>query len=209
VAENNPINVIAAFEILLEEIEAEIEAVSEAGAKAFGNRDFSEAQEALKNAERITDFRGRIAGLRQEWIGLAHNGRAPAPPPGRATEAYAEQRLRHRPGGKRRSYGHLRPGLKTPEEEYRIPILQALAERNGSARVREVLGQVYEKIKHRLNDVDREQLPSNSKTTRWENTAQWARHRMVQEGLLKSNSPHGVWEITEKGRRILDRVVTT
>jgi len=39
---------------------------------------------------------------------------------------------------------------------------------------------------------------------RWRNTAQWCRHTMVQEGLLKRDSPHGIWEITEKGRQALE-----
>jgi uncharacterized protein YuzE len=48
-AENNPINVMAAFEILLEELEAEVEAVSEAGARAFSKHD-------------------RAGGIRTHWI---------------------------------------------------------------------------------------------------------------------------------------------
>ncbi|MEM7820360.1 MAG: winged helix-turn-helix domain-containing protein, partial [Candidatus Aenigmatarchaeota archaeon] len=33
--------------------------------------------------------------------------------------------------------------------------------------------------------------------------AQWARNAMVKEGLLASDSPRGVWEITAVGRRWL------
>jgi len=43
-------------------------------------------------------------------------------------------------------------------------------------------------------------IPSNSKQRRWENTAQWARNTMVNEGLLSADSPRGIWEITKKGR---------
>ncbi len=34
----------------------------------------------------------------------------------------------------------------------------------------------------------------------WRNSAQWARNSMVQEGLLKADSPRGVWNISEAGR---------
>ena len=48
--ENNPTNVIAAFEILLEEIEAEIDFVNQVGAKSFEKRDYDRARDALENA---------------------------------------------------------------------------------------------------------------------------------------------------------------
>lgn len=44
--ENDPTNVVAAFEILLEEIETEIEFVNRVGAKAFEARDYERAREA-------------------------------------------------------------------------------------------------------------------------------------------------------------------
>ncbi|RMH13146.1 MAG: hypothetical protein D6698_14360, partial [Gammaproteobacteria bacterium] len=37
----------------------------------------------------------------------------------------------------------------------------------------------------------------------WRNTAQWCRNTMVREGLMKSDSPYGIWEITEAGRKYL------
>jgi hypothetical protein len=33
----------------------------------------------------------------------------------------------------------------------------------------------------------------------WHNAAQWVRLSLVKEGLMKSNSPHGIWELSEKG----------
>jgi len=36
---------------------------------------------------------------------------------------------------------------------------------------------------------------------RWVNTARWARQKMVEKGLLAKDSPWGIWEITEKGRK--------
>jgi len=44
--ENNPSNVSSAFEMLLEEVEAEIDFVNGVGAKAFEGRDQDKAKEA-------------------------------------------------------------------------------------------------------------------------------------------------------------------
>jgi len=40
---------------------------------------------------------------------------------------------------------------------------------------------------------------------RWKNRALWERLVMVKDGLLKSGSPRGIWEITEKGREFYKR----
>jgi restriction system protein len=42
---------------------------------------------------------------------------------------------------------------------------------------------------------------------RWRNAAQWARNSMVNEGLLKKDSPRGVWEISDKGKQYLTQSV--
>lgn len=36
------------------------------------------------------------------------------------------------------------------------------------------------------------------------NTAQWARNSMVKEGLMASDSPRGIWEITDEGEQWLE-----
>lgn len=48
--DNDPTNVVAAFEMLLEEIEAEIDFVSRVGARAFAARDYDKAREMLERA---------------------------------------------------------------------------------------------------------------------------------------------------------------
>ena len=91
-----------------------------------------------------------------------------------------------------------------PHPEYRRPILEALEEMGGRGKVDEVLRRVFEKVKTKLKDVDREALPS-AKELRWRNSARWQRQYMVNDGLLRNDSPRGVWEITEKGRQYLRR----
>ena len=86
---------------------------------------------------------------------------------------------------------------------YRLPVLQALVEMGGQGRTGDVLDRVGELMEGQLSGVDREMLPSGT-AIRWRNKAQWARNTMVKEGLMASDSPHGIWEITERGRRVLE-----
>ena len=182
--ENNPGNVSSAFEILLEEIEAEIDLLTRIGARAFENRELGKVDEARAQAEKVMAFRDAIAALRKEWDAISG---APAV---EDEEAQAE----------RRNLGRLRKGLRTPEAAYYLPILKALVELGGSAKMQAVLDKVYQAMKPVLKDVDHEPLASDPDMPRWRNSAQWARNTMRQEGLPKDDSPHGIWEITEAGR---------
>ena len=188
--ENNPSNVSSAFEMLLEEVEAEIDFVNGIGSKAFDQRDYDKAKEALERAGVLTAFRDKVAGLRKQWKDIAAVG-----------ESQEDEETK----AERRDLGKLRKGMRTPEEAYRVPILQALAEMGGSAPTGEVVDRVGQIMKGVLKDVDYQPLASSPDHLRWRNAAQWARNSMVQENLLKANSPRGVWEISDKGRRLLKK----
>lgn len=62
------------------------------------------------------------------------------------------------------------------------------------------MSQIAEFLEEIRKDVDYQPLASDPEMPRWRNSAQWARNTMRQEGLLKDDSPHGTWEITEVGR---------
>ena len=98
----------------------------------------------------------------------------------------------------------LRKGLKTPEQAYRRPILEALYELGGSASVADVLKVVEGKMKPLLTEVDYQKVPSGG-DIRWRNTACFVRFKLVTDGLLKSGSPRGVWELSDKGGQELER----
>jgi len=99
--------------------------------------------------------------------------------------------------GKRNRSNRTPKGVKTPQAAYRHPILRALYELGGHAQVSDVLEKVHVLMANRLNETDYQPLASGE--IRWRNTAQWERNAMVEEGLLKKNSPRGVWELTAKG----------
>jgi hypothetical protein len=96
------------------------------------------------------------------------------------------------------------------EEAYRLPILEALHELGGSASVKDVLKVVEVKVKPLLTEVDYQKVPSGG-DIRWHNTACFERSTLVKNGLLKptSESSHGVWELSERGRQEVERKTGT
>jgi hypothetical protein len=99
--------------------------------------------------------------------------------------------------------GRLARGTRTPESAFVLPILRALLDLGGSAPMQQVLEKVGNAMKDQLQDVDFQSLKSDPTHPRWNNTAAWARNTMVVNGLLKNNSPRGVWETTAAGKEYL------
>lgn len=181
--DKNEVN--TAFEILLEEIEMVANALNEDGAAAFKGGDYDAARRAIEQAARLAEFREKVRALQKEWVAMG-------------TKVQVKKKT-----AKRTAKQRLPRGLRTPEEAFRRPILEALVELGGKASVREVLDRVEKKMASRLTKYDLEPLPSDSKTVRWRNTAQWCRNSLVREGLLQADSPFGIWEISESGRKAL------
>ncbi len=85
---------------------------------------------------------------------------------------------------------------------YELPILRALAERDGQAPRREMRAAVLDAVESRLSDLDRETLPSGE--PRWEARFDKARSKLMRAGCLKPDSPRGVWELAAPGLKRLD-----
>jgi hypothetical protein len=102
-----------------------------------------------------------------------------------------------RANGKRRATNRLPQGVRTPQPEFRTPLLRVLYEAGGSAKASEAVDRVGALMKDRLNDIDQQKVKSG--WIRWRNAVEWERRAMVEEGLLKKDSPRGVWELTSKG----------
>ena len=89
-------------------------------------------------------------------------------------------------------------GIKVPQSEFRDPILLVLERMGGSGHAKEVLATVENRMRSRLSPVDYELIPSGHQA-RWEKSANWERMNMVNDGLLRNDSPRGVWELSERG----------
>lgn len=146
----------------------------------------------------------RVLGLDASGVAVSDVGEArefAKTPPRRKT---AKGKVR-RPS-KRQRRPRAAAGTLLPEEEYVRPLLQALAQRGGSASARETMNMVGRELDGRLTPADKENLASGG--VRWQNRVQFVRLRLVQEGLLGRDSPRGVWALTEAGRTRLAELET-
>lgn len=86
-------------------------------------------------------------------------------------------------------------GQKTPQSDFRQPILEVLRKHGGQASRGTVLQALEKKLASTLTDYDKSDL--NSGTVRWEKSAEWEVRIMREEGILKlvSETPRGVWAI--------------
>jgi len=182
----------SAFDLLLEEIDEIVLRLNEKGALLFSTGKYEEARALLAKVESIISFRGKVLCLEDDWKTLN------VPKTKKSSESGKKRKTK-------RSIKPLKKGLKTSYDDFRFPILVALSRLGGTANIQEVLCIVEEIMSDQLNKYDYQPLPSNTNSVRWKNTAQWERYNMVQDGLLASDSPHGVWEITVEGKEILGK----
>ena len=90
------------------------------------------------------------------------------------------------------------PRSKKPRTDRNIlrqEIIRALQKFGGRAPVYQVLEEMQKQLNGRLLPRDLELLKVGSVV--WQNSAQWERFHMIKEGILKGNSPRGVWELSE------------
>lgn len=177
-----------AFEFVLSKIDSSIKSLNEDGKKALERRDYGQARQASDEAARVSDFREKVRTLLNEWQQLFASKNVLKP---------VKERTKKIIGPK------LSPGLRTSQNAYHKPILETLIELGGAGSMNAVLDRVGIKMKGVLNEYDYRPKASDPSQVRWRNAAAWCRFTLVKEGLLRSNSPHGIWEISEEGRKVL------
>jgi hypothetical protein len=84
---------------------------------------------------------------------------------------------------------------KTDRLILRREIIKALQKIGGRAPVHRVLEEMEKQLTGQLLPRDLELLKDGSVV--WQNSAQWERFHMIKEGILRDNSPHGIWELSE------------
>lgn len=95
-------------------------------------------------------------------------------------------------------------GSLLPEEAYRGPILLELLERGGTGSAKEITDAVGKRVADELTERDKEQLTSGD--IRWRARVQFTRLRMKEDGLIKSGSKRGVWELSDAGRKAAEKL---
>ena len=85
------------------------------------------------------------------------------------------------------------------ESAYEVPMLAIISEQGGRAATREVLDELGKRLADQFAEADHEELASGD--VRWRNRAQFVRLRLIEQGDMVKDSPRGMWEISEQGRR--------
>ena len=216
--QHNAQNVLAAFDVLIEEMEDALRSIHKGGASALDEHNYDRAQKAIEHARRVMLLCERIAALKGEWKDVEGTFSIHEDPEQtplamsvlRQTSIPTAHRKPHpvvhhelSPPVGRLIAGRIRKGLRTPEPAFFCPILQALSDLGGSAKRSDIFHLLEHSMRDVLKPIDYQILSSEAEQLRWQNSAQWARNLMVKEGLLQADSPGGIWEITEKGRVFL------
>ncbi len=195
-----------AFVTLQSAVQQAAEAVRVSGANAMRQGKFEIAESVLQQARQLDVLRQQLENVQKGFteLGVVEADLSVISLPKTTAEVSVEIATSEaRQTEDEPNYPESNPGtsgLKTPQQAFRKPILESLVEVGGSAEAAVILERVYNKLKHQLNDQDHATLPPENDTPRWINTARWARNTLRSEGLMRSDSPRGTWEVTEKGR---------
>lgn len=84
----------------------------------------------------------------------------------------------------------------TKKEVFRSEIIDALKVLGGSGTNVEVLKIIEERMKDNLLPGDFEKRSRGMLV--WKNNVHWERNSMREEGILRSDSPRGMWELSEE-----------
>ena len=85
------------------------------------------------------------------------------------------------------------PSGSTPQSAFREPIVDVLKELGGSGKAKDVIERVGQRMEGQLSRADHKHIKSGRVV--WANKVQWERNVLKNKGVLKSNSPHGLWEL--------------
>ena len=95
-------------------------------------------------------------------------------------------------------------GKKTPQHEFRRPILQVLKRLNNTAPRIVVLKNVEKLLKDKLTQYDKSDIKTGA--IRWERSAEFEIRVMREEGILKpvNETERGIWSLTEIGQKLAE-----
>ncbi len=197
-----------AFEILEEEIDIAINDLSERIAELSKQQEFEKAKALIEVGQKVKEYKEKVIALKKKWQEIFEREEIRNETFETSTQKNDDELINSESVQRviKKAKERLKKGMRTPKEEYVIPILESLIELGGKGEIGQVFKRVYEKMKVKLTWYDMQKLPSSG-VIRWENTAQWVRFYLVRQGFLSKDSPRGVWEITDKGREYYKAII--
>jgi hypothetical protein len=89
-----------------------------------------------------------------------------------------------------------KPASTTPFRVLRSHLIKSLEEMGGSGPATEILDSIESKLRAVLRPGDL-QKDTQGNTT-WRSNARMVRHHLVKQGVLRSGSPRGIWQLIAK-----------
>ncbi len=83
---------------------------------------------------------------------------------------------------------------QTPQSSYKPLIVKCLKSKGGSAHVSEVLKWIKEYMQGKFLSGDFQQRSAGNIV--WEHNVHWARQHLVNDGILRDDSPRGYWQLS-------------
>jgi hypothetical protein len=94
------------------------------------------------------------------------------------------------------------PKSHLPQKAFREPLLDAMAALGPTASVNDIREWLVKALEPQLSSADYEKVAGNA--PRWWHFVHWNRMMLVNEGIFRSSSPHGVWELTDAGKHLIN-----
>ena len=84
-------------------------------------------------------------------------------------------------------------GKKLPQKEFRDPLLKLLKSLGGRAAVKTIREKLEPIVAPLLSELDYVQVSTGD--PRWWNAVCWERNDLCNEGIFRSDSERGIWEL--------------
>jgi hypothetical protein len=197
-------DVSAAFDMVLVKIQEALDDLNHNIITSSQAEEFDVVQKLAEKGKKMLLLREQVLNAQIEWNSTFIKPAPPTPPipPDTLTsELQAEPNFADDLDATEESEDLDIPAKQ--KEDFYVPILGALVELGGRASSDDVLNQVAQAMAFSPRDL--KTRPAGA-PVRWMHMAHQARHDLVHEkGFLAANSPRGIWEITEAGRKYMTR----
>ena len=176
-----------AFNDLIEITEQELGGIIKSCTASMNKNDYDAVRAPFEQAAEVSKFLQHLTELRKDWNRLL----------GEVREA--------KPTGvqKRTPIIKLPRGSLTHLDAFTRPVLQALVDIGGKGTRSEVFERLLKSMNKTFTKYDFGFTPSRPKAPRWHDTLDRAYKLMRKSGLLSTDTPIGIWEISQKGRDFL------
>jgi hypothetical protein len=117
-----------------------------------------------------------------------------------ALDALDKKLGRHKPAPKRLAREPHLKLEKTPQKEFREPLMRELYKLGGSAEVSQIRRVMKEALAGRLKEGDLQLVSTGD--PRWWNAICWERAELVRAGLFVDDGKRGVWKLSDRGKKM-------